>query len=192
MTDFPVCVPSVGKRRNSARVKLATTKLVAFPNCARGAAPRCRMSIMVLSFASSERSTRPREGLSGVVSIPRIINPLLEGFDPARRPLLFYVEFWPVAPLGDGSGSIVQIWLLRDRQFARTLLNRRKQLRQLPSAIAGYSRWSIMIPPRQRPFWCPRCLEELRRGSPRQRVSPRSETGRRAVARSASIVNQVR
>src|SRR5216683_3653297 len=112
------------------------------PNCARGAAPRCRISIIVLSFASSERSTRPREGLSGGVSIPRMINPLLEGFDPARRPLPFYVEF---APLRDGSGSIVQIWLLRDRQFARTLLNRR-QLRQLPSAIAGYSVWSIMIP----------------------------------------------
>src|SRR5229473_2486934 len=106
------------------------------------------MSIIVLSFASSERSTRPREGLSGGVSIPRMINPLLEGFDPARRPLPFYVEF---APLRDGSGSIVQIWLLRDRQFARTLLNRR-QLRQLPSAIAGYSVWSIMIPFRQRLF----------------------------------------
>jgi hypothetical protein len=94
--------------------------------------------------------------------------------------------------LRDGSGSIVQIWLLRDRQFARTLLNRRKQLRQLPSAIAGYSAWSVMIPLRQRLFWCLRCLEELRRRSPRQRVSPRSETGRRAVARSASILNQVR
>src|ERR1700732_3241961 len=92
------------------------------------------MSIIALSIASSERSTRPREGLFGGASIPRMINPLLEGFDPARRPLLFYVEFWPVAPLRDGSGSIVQIWLLRDRQFARTLLNRRKQLRQLPSA----------------------------------------------------------
>ena len=44
---------------------------------------------MVLSFASSERSTRPREGLSGGISIPQMINPLLEGFDPARRPLLF-------------------------------------------------------------------------------------------------------
>jgi hypothetical protein len=33
MMDFPglVCLPSVGKRRNCARVKLATTKLVAFP-----------------------------------------------------------------------------------------------------------------------------------------------------------------
>ena len=33
MKDFPgpVCLPSVGKRRNCARVKLATTKLVAFP-----------------------------------------------------------------------------------------------------------------------------------------------------------------
>src|SRR5713101_3290858 len=47
------------------------------------------MSIIALSFASSERSTRPREGLSGGASIPRMINPLLEGVDPARRPLLF-------------------------------------------------------------------------------------------------------
>jgi hypothetical protein len=35
------------------------------------------------------------------------------------------VEFWPVAPLEGGSGSFVEVWLLRDRQFARTLLNRR-------------------------------------------------------------------
>src|SRR5260370_382598 len=116
------------------------------------------MSIIVLSFATSERSTRLREGLSGGVSIPRMINPLLEGFDPARRPLLFSCgilaccafKFWPVAPLRDGSGSIVQIWQLRDRQFARTLLNRRKPLRQLPSA--GDSAWSIMILLRQRLF----------------------------------------
>ncbi len=34
MTDFlcPVCLPSVGKRRNCARVKLAPTKLVVFPS----------------------------------------------------------------------------------------------------------------------------------------------------------------
>jgi hypothetical protein len=38
-----------------------------------------------------------REGLSDGVSIPRMIKPLLEGFDPARSLLLFYVEFWPVA-----------------------------------------------------------------------------------------------
>src|SRR5258705_9472822 len=100
---------------------------------------------MVLSFASSEPSKRPREGLSGGISIARMINPLLEGFDPARRPLLFSrgtlpVAPLPVAPLRDGSGSIVQIWLLRDRQFERTLLNRQKQLLQLPSAIAGVLR----------------------------------------------------
>ena len=112
-----------------------------------GAAPRSRMSIIVPLLASSERSTTAK-AVRGV-NIPRMINLLLEGIDPARRPLLFSWEFWPVAPSRDGSGSIVQIWLLRDRQFARTLLNRRKQLRQLPSAIAGYSAWSIMIPLRQ-------------------------------------------
>src|SRR6266849_1829635 len=124
------------------------------------------MSIIALSFASSERSTRPREGLSGAVKHPP------NGSIPSWRGLIrpgglcfFHVEFWPVAPLRGGSGSIVQIWLLRDRQFARTLLNRR-QLRQLPSAIAGYSAWSIMTPLRQRLFWYPRCLEELRRRSP--------------------------
>src|SRR5450631_812940 len=72
-------------------------------------------------------------------------------------------NFGLLRPLRDGSGSIVQITLLGDRQFARTLLNRPKQLRQLPSAIAGYSAWSIMTPLRQRLFWCPRCLDELRR-----------------------------
>jgi len=39
-----------------------------------------------------------------------------------------------------GRADLSQIWLLRNRQFARTLLNRRKQLRQLPSAIAGVLR----------------------------------------------------
>src|SRR4029077_5457341 len=109
----------------------------------------------------------------------------------------FHVELWPVAPLPvaplrDGSGSIVQIWLLRDRQFARTLLNRQKQLLQLPSAIAGVLRMECHDTASTTFFWCPRCLEELWRRSPRLHVSPRSETGRRAVARSASIVNQVR
>src|SRR5260221_14683292 len=125
-----------------------------------------------------------------------MINPLLEGFDPARRPLLFSrgilaccaftcCAFW--------SGSIVQIWLLRNRQFARTLLNRRKQLRQLPSAIAGVLRMEYHDTVSTTPFFgYPRCVDKLRRRSPRQRVSPRSETGRRAVARSASTVNQVR
>jgi hypothetical protein len=42
-----------------------------------------------LPFASSERSASPREGLSGSLIIPRMIDPLSEGFDPARRALLF-------------------------------------------------------------------------------------------------------
>jgi hypothetical protein len=41
-------------------------------------------------------------------------------------------------------------------------------------------------------FWCPRCPEELRHRSPRHRVSPQSETERRADARSAPKVDQVR
>jgi hypothetical protein len=61
-------------------------------------------------------------------------------------------SFGLLRPPGDGSGSIVQTWLLRNRQFARTLVNWRKQFRQLPSAIAGYSAWSIMMPLRQRLF----------------------------------------
>jgi hypothetical protein len=52
----------------------------------------------------------------------RMIKALLEELDLPRRPLLFCVELCPVAPLGDGSGSSVQIWILRNRQFARTLL----------------------------------------------------------------------
>jgi hypothetical protein len=102
-----------------------------------GAARGCRMSIIVLSFASSERSTRLREGLSDGVSIPRLINPLLEGFDPARRPLLFSCGILACCAFKRRVG-LVQIWLLRDRQFARTLLNRRKQLRQLPLGDCGY------------------------------------------------------
>src|SRR6202790_3817152 len=84
---------------------------------------------MVLSFASSERSTRPREGLSGAVKHPP--NGSILSWRGLIRPgglCFFHVEFWPVAPLRDGSGSIVQIWLLRDRQLARSLLNWRKQL----------------------------------------------------------------
>jgi hypothetical protein len=40
-------------------------------------------------LASSERSTSPRESLSGGASIPRMIDPFSERFDPARMPLLF-------------------------------------------------------------------------------------------------------
>lgn len=149
----------------------------------------------MLSFASSERSTRPREGLSDAVSVPRTIKPLLEGFDPARRPLLFLWNFGLVRLLETGRAQVSKSGngLRRDQQFARTVLKTRKHLRQLaPAAIAGYSAWCIMIPLRQTPSWVSAVLEELRRRSPRLRVSPRSETARRAVARSASIANQVR
>jgi hypothetical protein len=81
-----------------------------------------------------------------------MIGPLLERFDPARRPLLFSCGILARCASKRRSGSIVQIWLLRNRQFARTLQNRRKRLRQLPSVIAVYSVWSIMIPLLQRLF----------------------------------------
>jgi hypothetical protein len=55
-----------------------------------------------------------------------MIGPLLERFDPARRPLLFSCGILARCASRRRSGSIVQIWLLRHRQFARTLLNRRK------------------------------------------------------------------
>jgi hypothetical protein len=61
--------------------------------------------IIVLSLAFSDRSTT--EGLSyGVSIILRMIKPLLEGFDPARRALLFYVEFRSVTSVSDGAGSM--------------------------------------------------------------------------------------
>ena len=40
------------------------------------------------------------------LSIPQMIKPLLEGFDPARRPLLFSVEFWPVARQETGRAQL--------------------------------------------------------------------------------------
>jgi hypothetical protein len=87
----------------------------------------------------AEHKTAKSDG----VSIPRMINLLLEGFDPARRPLLFYVEFWPRAPVRDGAGSIVQIWqggLRRDQQFARALLIGETAPSVAPAAIAGVLR----------------------------------------------------
>jgi len=51
-----------------------------------------------------------------------MINPLLERFDPARRPLLFLSSLAYCALLETGSGPIVQIWqggLRPDQQFAR-------------------------------------------------------------------------
>jgi hypothetical protein len=129
-----------------------------------------------------------------------MIKPLLDGFDPAGRPLLFYVgsaNFGLLCALrGTGlaqlskSGKVIR----RDQRFAPTLLIREKQPRQLPpAAIAGGTPHGVPSCRFGNAFLrCPRCLEELRRRSLRQRVSPqpRSETGRRAVARSVSI-NQV-
>jgi hypothetical protein len=109
---------------------------------------------------------------------PNDQSPSWRGLIRPGRFCFFCVEFSPVAPLRDGSGSIVQIWLIRNRQSAHTLLNRRKQAPPFAIRRLGYSAWSI-IAPLQRAFWCPRCLEELRRRSPRRRVSPRSETERR-------------
>ena len=63
-----------------------------------------------------------------------MINPLLEELDPARRPLLF-CGISGCCASKRGIGLNAQIQLLRNRQFARILLNRRKQLRQSPSAI---------------------------------------------------------
>jgi hypothetical protein len=76
----------------------------------------------------------------------------------------------------------------------RPLANTRKQLRRLPpAAIAGVLRVMYLDAASMLLLRCPRCLEELRCRSPRERGSPqpRSETGRRAVARSVSIMNQV-
>ncbi len=78
-----------------------------------------------------------------------MINPLLEGFDPARRPLLFSCGILACCVFKEtGRAQLSKSGYFGIGNF----LNRRKQLRQLPSAIAGYSAWSIMIPLRQRLF----------------------------------------
>src|SRR6185369_155732 len=52
-----------------------------------------------------------RQGRCDGASIPRMIRPLLEGFDPARRPLLFSRGILACsALLEDGAASIFQIW----------------------------------------------------------------------------------
>jgi hypothetical protein len=118
-----------------------------------------------------------------------MINPLLEEFDPARRPLLFLWNLGCCAskrrvglncPNLATSESAICAHFAKQAETAPTIA----------SAIADTPR-RIMIPLRQSRFGCPRCLEELRRRSWRQCVSERWETGWRAVARSASIVNQV-
>src|SRR4029450_648312 len=55
------------------------------------ATPTCPVSIMAFSFGCSERGTRPRRSVRWL-SIQQMIQPLLEGFDPDRRLLLFYVD----------------------------------------------------------------------------------------------------
>jgi len=84
-----------------------------------------------------------------------MIKLLLEGFDPGRRPLLFYVEFWPVAPVRDGPGSIVQIWQCASGSaICAHFANRRKQLRRSAlAAIAGVLRVVYPDTPLTMFFW---------------------------------------
>jgi hypothetical protein len=68
-----------------------------------------------------------------------MIRPLLEGFDPARRPLLFSRGILACsALLEEGAASIFQIWqgLRRDRQFALPIPEN-TSVSWPPGAIAG-------------------------------------------------------
>jgi hypothetical protein len=47
-----------------------------------------------------------REGLSDGMSLPRMIGPLLEGFDPARSPLLFLSGILASCAVRDGSAQL--------------------------------------------------------------------------------------
>ena len=118
-----------------------------------------------------------------------MINPLLEELDPARRPLLFLRNFGLLClqekdraqcPNPATSESAICAHFAKQAETAPTIALR----------DCGYPR-RIMIPLRHSRLGCPRCLDELRRHSWRQRVSERWETGWRAVARSAPIMNQV-
>jgi hypothetical protein len=97
--------PLTPRARSEASVRacVRTSAASKSASVSSGAAPRCRVPIIVLSLAFSDRSTT--EGLSYGVSILQMIKPLLEGFDPARRPLLFYVEFRPITLVRDGASS---------------------------------------------------------------------------------------
>jgi hypothetical protein len=71
-----------------------------------------------------------------------MIQPLLEGFDPARRPLLFSRGILACcALLEEGAASIVQIWPggRRDRQFALALAENSSVSRPL-ARLRGYPR----------------------------------------------------
>src|SRR6266478_4812293 len=91
---------SEGTSIECASLELRSCDIKVFFSIVWCGAPRCPVSIMVLSFACSQRSTRP---LSDGVSIPRTIKSLLEGFDPARRPLLFTWNFGLLRAVRDGS-----------------------------------------------------------------------------------------
>jgi hypothetical protein len=70
-----------------------------------------------------------------------MIQPLLEGFDPARRPLLFSRGILACcALLEEGAASIFQIWPggpRRDRQFALPIAENSSVSRPL-ARLRGY------------------------------------------------------
>src|SRR5258705_8445934 len=80
-----------------------------------------------------------------------MINPLLEGFDPPRRPLLFSCGILaccaPKRWVGLNCPNLATSGSAISAHFAKLAETR---LRQSPSAIAGYSAWRIVIPPRER------------------------------------------
>jgi len=87
--DLVAKKPNVASRKASEVSVQACVRVSAASKAfsgSSGAAPRRPVSIIMLSFMFG---VQDREGLSDGMSLPRMIKPLLEGFDPARSPLLF-------------------------------------------------------------------------------------------------------
>ena len=106
-----------------------------------------------------------------------MIKRLLDGFDLAGRPLLFYVgsaNFRLLCALRDGSGSIILMWqgATSGSAICAHIANRRKYVRGFLRRLRGVLRVVYLDVGSTRLFCGVRaCLEELRLRSPRQRVS---------------------
>ena len=109
-----------------------------------------------------------------------MIKPLLEGFDPDRTPLPFLGRILARCALSETSPAHLAKFGNGIRNL-RTLCRWAKTapyLGRLRGVLSGVYLDAASTMPS---FECPRCLKELWRRSPRQRVLPRSETGQRAL-----------
>jgi len=84
-----------------------------------------------------------------------MIWPLLEGVDPARRPLLFCVEFWPVARClrrGGLNCPNLASGLRWDQQFA-PLIAENSSVSWPLQRLRGYPRVVYLDAASTKPFW---------------------------------------